>query len=127
MAVIVKLDTEGNIAKVRLVHDLRRSGVNAKVRLCDRLVLPRVGDVLEDLLDLLAAHPGADIELTVADFKDAFKQLKVGPAERRFLCGKGRRGWFCYKTVLFGVGGRPPPLGPNGRSDNEEHFLYARR
>ena len=107
VAVIVKLDKDGNISKVRLVHDLRRSGVNAKVKLCERLVLPRIGDVLEDLLDLLASHPGADIELTVADFKDAFKQLKVGPAERKYLCGKGRRGWFCYKTVLFGVGSGP--------------------
>ena len=107
VAVIVKLDKDGNIAKVRLVHDLRRSGVNAKVKLCERLVLPRIGDVLEDLLDLLAPHPGADIELTVADFKDAFKQLKVGPAERKYLCGKGRRGSFCYRTFLFGVGSGP--------------------
>ena len=37
--------------KVRLTHDLRRSAVNARVFLQERLVLPRVSDIISATLD----------------------------------------------------------------------------
>ena len=47
--------TEGKHGKkYRLIHDLRRSRVNALLKLKERLVLPRLADVVESLLDLRA-------------------------------------------------------------------------
>eukprot|EP00972_Heterocapsa_arctica_P092095 13583390-Heterocapsa_arctica.AAC.1 len=72
--------------KARLIHDLRRSGVNAKITMKERIVLPRLEDVRQGLLALLQALvPGEEITLLTLDFRDAFKQLKVDPRERRFL------------------------------------------
>ena len=48
IGVIVK--NSGPTQKIRLVHDLRRSGVNQRVRMADRVVLPRVQDVIDDIL-----------------------------------------------------------------------------
>jgi hypothetical protein len=39
--------------KVRLIHDLKRSLVNTKVTICERLVLPGLTDLVNDVLDLL--------------------------------------------------------------------------
>ena len=107
VAVLIKYAADGTILKVRLIHDLRRSGVNSKGRVQERLVLPRIGDALIDILELLEAFPGLEIEMETADFKDAFKQMRAGELERKYLCGKALGGWFFYKTVLFGLGSGP--------------------
>ena len=39
--------------KIRLIHDLRRSGINARITLHERIVLPRLTDVARDALDLM--------------------------------------------------------------------------
>ena len=50
--------TEGKHGKkYRLIHDLRRSRVNALLKLRERLVLPRLADVIDSILDLLALMP----------------------------------------------------------------------
>ena len=58
--------------KIRLVHDLRRSGVNALIKVQERVVLPRVSDVAVDALDLTARTGGDAVDYMTADFKDAF-------------------------------------------------------
>ena len=94
--------------KVRLIHDLRRSAVNAKIILRERLVLPRLCDVVQATLDLMEAGFDTDhLQFLVADFKDAFKMLKTFPTERRFLAGKALDSYFVFCTVLFGVGTGP--------------------
>jgi hypothetical protein len=106
IGVIVKVVKER--VKARLIHDLRRSGVNAKITMKERIVLPRLEDVRLGLLALLQALvPGEEITLLTLDFRDAFKQLKVDPRERRFLAGFADGRWFIYKTILFGVGTGP--------------------
>ena len=40
-----------NGLKLRLMHDLRRSGVNARVQLSEGIVLPRLNDARNDILD----------------------------------------------------------------------------
>eukprot|EP00971_Amphidinium_carterae_P329908 6462686-Amphidinium_carterae.2 len=50
VAAVVK-NKSGRV-KTRLVHDLRRSGVNATLKVPERVVLPRLADVLEATLDL---------------------------------------------------------------------------
>ena len=96
--------------KYRLVHDLRRNGVNAKIKFPERLVLPRLRDAMDDALTLLehVRRPQERVMWLSLDFKDAFKQLPTRPSERRFLAGQIDDCWFYYRTVLFGV--RTGPL-----------------
>ena len=106
MAAIVK--EKGDKVKVRLVHDLRRSGINSKITLSERVVLPRISDVLEDAGALLRlCAPGEVVRFLVLDFRDAFKQLRIAADESRFLSGAGLGGWFAYVRMLFGVGSGP--------------------
>ena len=74
--------------KVRLVHDLRRSGVNERVVTGERVVLPKATDVVADALDLMESTGEPECEFFGLDFADAFKQLEVDPQEQRFLGGE---------------------------------------
>ena len=94
--------------KVRLIHDLRRSGVNATASIPERVVLPRFIDAVESIVKVAAADKARQgVDLAVLDFADAFKQLPVHLSEQRFLSGKmsrgGAEGWSHYRTVLFGA------------------------
>ena len=100
--------TKNEKKKVRLIHDLRRSLVNSEVVIKERLVLPRLSDVIEDTTDmLLKAKSGEDVELVVLDFADAFKHLRVSPLEQPYLAGRAWSGVFVYLVVLFGIGSGP--------------------
>ena len=106
IAVIVK-ETNGR-KKVRLIHDLRRNGTNGLIRIRERLVLPRLRDVIDEAVEVMHGRAVQDeLEFLVLDFKDAFKMLAVHADERRFLAGRAMGGFFCYKSVLFGVGSGP--------------------
>jgi len=107
IGVIVKNKKDGK--KVRLVHDLRRSGVNQTIKCSERLVLPRLRDAVEDAMVLFESlEPGEQVGLMSLDFKDAFKQLPVRHSEKRYLSGHAVGGYFVYHVVLFGV--RTGPL-----------------
>ena len=107
MAVLAK--HKDGCVKLRLIHDLRRSGVNAKARIPERIVLPRLWDAVQDMLYAARCANGKPslVEVAVFDFSDAFKHLVVHPSERRFLAGAaqlhGVDGFFYYRTVLFGA------------------------
>jgi hypothetical protein len=93
------------------------------------LVLPRVADLVEAILDALEKEgPGTVMELFAGDFRDAFKQLKVGPKERKYITGRGLGGWFAYRTVLFGAGSGPLLWGRSAASimRSTASFLDAR-
>eukprot|EP00435_Cladocopium_sp_Y103_P039159 s1436_g10.t1 len=107
IGVIVKY--KKGVKKVRLAHDLRRSCVNDTICFAERLVLPRLRDVVEDAMVLFEAlEPGEQVMLLSLDFRDAFKQLPVRDSEKRFLSGMAAGGYFVYHVVLFGV--RTGPL-----------------
>ena len=93
--------------KIRLVHDLRRSGVNSRIKVRERVVLPRLTGVVDDARELMAKTGAAAVDYMTADFKDAFKQLKVNEKEQRYLGGEGLRGFFVYVVVLFGIKSGP--------------------
>ena len=95
-------------AKMRLIHDLRKNGTNARVTFQERLVLPRTKDLVAGIMDLPQAKTqGEGVDLLTLDLRDAFKQLHVVETERRFLAGTTMDGCFSYRTVLFGVGSGP--------------------
>ena len=94
--------------KVRLIHDMRRNGTNSKVTFEERIVLPRVKDIIEGVMELLEGKNNNEgIEFLTLDFRDAFKQLHVVASESRFLAGAAMGGFFSNRPVLFGVGSGP--------------------
>ncbi len=105
IGVIAKVKQQ--LVKIRLIHDLRRSGVNAKVVMNERIVLPRLMDVVTDLLKLMKEAGAADWDELVLDFRDAFKQLKVDEAEQKYLGGSALGGYFVYQVLLFGIRSGP--------------------
>ena len=96
--------------KLRLIHDLRRSGVNKKVTMKERVVLPRISDFIDDVLTVneQANEQGAAWETLILDFSDAFKHLKIDEAEQKYLAGRALQKCFVSVVLLFGV--RPGPL-----------------
>ena len=50
------------------------------MRVSERLVLPRMCDVIDDGIDLLNECVGdEEVEVAMLDFADAFKHMKVSP------------------------------------------------
>ena len=83
LACIVKARDDGTL-KVRNVLDLRRSGYNRLVAVPERVVLPRLHDLVEDSRVLMRhAKQGEECFGMVADFEDAFYTLCVDPSEWR--------------------------------------------
>jgi len=112
IAAIIKVRDDGTV-KLRIIIDMLRSMVNSFVKLSERIVLPRLMDVVTDLLALAEAAmkdkvPGEMISMMVADFVDAFHSLGVRVEELPFqvirLPGGGFGG---YETAVFGGGGSP--------------------
>ena len=113
VAALIKQREDGS-QKVRIIIDMLRSRVNEFVKLSERIVLPRLMDVVSDILALLEAAArtgttdGEEISIMVADFQDAFHTLGVLKSERPFQvfklpCG----GYGVYETAVFGGGGSP--------------------
>ena len=94
-----------------MIIDMRRSGVNFFVRLRERIVLPRLWDVIADVTALLE-HSGAklagDIDMMVIDWADAFHSIGVRPEEIPHQVVRGFNGQHIgYEAVLFGGVGSP--------------------
>ena len=93
---------------MRLIHDMRRNGTNSKVIFHERLVLPRLKDVIQGVMEFVKGKANEEgIDFLSLDFRDAFKQLHVVKSERPYLAGVAMGGFFSYRTVLFGVGSGP--------------------
>ena len=79
----------GGTKKVHMVHDLSRSGVSHRVHLQERSVLPRLSDVMGQVIRLLRSSPESPgVKFMVLDFSDAFKQPRVAKEEQCFLVGR---------------------------------------
>ena len=90
--VVLLLKTqEDGTTKVRLIIDLRRLGGNGGVELPQRVVLPRLSDLTNSILDLMLydsetmeVQQGESIgyDLSVVDFEDAFHTLAIREQDR---------------------------------------------
>eukprot|EP00971_Amphidinium_carterae_P047200 929608-Amphidinium_carterae.1 len=56
LGLISKVKPDGR-TKHRLVWDLRRSRVNSRLRQGQRVVLPRLRDIVDDFLHIARTHP----------------------------------------------------------------------
>ena len=108
MAAVVTPRKGGGV-KLRLIIDMRRSGVNEHVRLHERIVLPRIQDLVADAVHFAGlGGPEADIDMMVGDWADAFHSMGVLDEELPHQIVKGFDGEYLgYKTVLFGGSGSP--------------------
>ena len=110
VAAIVKTRADGT-EKLRIIIDMLRSSVNSFVRIEERIILPRLADMIADLIALAGAlESGTDqyIDMTVLDFSDAFHTIGVAPGELRFQVFRLPDGGYgVYRTAVFGGGGSP--------------------
>ena len=119
VAAILKQKEDGSV-KVRVIIDMLRSLVNACVKLSERIVLPRLMDVVTDLLAMFTAMKedgitGEQVSMMVLDFQDAFHTLGVMEAELPFQVFRLPGGGFgVYQTAVFGGGGSPLTWGRAG-------------
>ena len=119
VAAILKQKEDGSV-KVRVIIDMLRSLVNSCVKLSERIVLPRLMDVVTDLLEMFTAMkedglPGERISMMVLDFQDAFHTLGVMLDELPYQVFRLPSGGFgVYQTAVFGGGGSPLTWGRAG-------------
>ncbi|CAK0806281.1 unnamed protein product, partial [Prorocentrum cordatum] len=109
LACIVE-DRKGGAKKARIIIDLRRSGVNRRVQVDERIVLPRPKDILSNAMHLLRhAAEDEEVEAMALDFKDAFHTLPVHADELPYGVAKVFDGeYVAFRTVVFG--GEASPL-----------------
>eukprot|EP00435_Cladocopium_sp_Y103_P065114 s1794_g27.t1 len=118
LALISKMKDSGQM-KHRLVIDLLRSGGNALAAIPERIVLPRVCDVVKGIQALWRTHGGQAqeddwaLELVGADLRDAYCHLAVDEAEHRHcLAPTLKEGeWVLFVSMLFGFRGAPLIMG----------------
>ena len=72
--------TVGERTKRRLIMDCLMSGANGKTLQQERILLPRIADLIYDVLALLdKCEPGEQIFSLVLDFVDAFFRVPPLP------------------------------------------------
>ena len=119
LACILKLRADGS-TKVRFIIDLLRSGVNGLCKVPQRVVLPRVQDVAEDVLDLLecqynpwlwqADASGMEdlgVEMGCVDFTDAFYTLHACENEQGYFAFVVDLVWHIFTRIPFGLVSAP--------------------
>ncbi len=101
LACLVKPSAVG-APKVRLIVDMRRSGVNGIATVAERIVLPRPGDIIDAIRHTIGSDSCG--ELMKADFADAFLSLGVLEQERGMIVVTDGEEYFVYRGVPFGLG-----------------------
>jgi len=111
LALISKLRLD-KTTKHRLVWDFRRSGVNRFVRQGERIVLPTLSHIVEDIRALVALAPEAEFTAGLcADVEDAFHQIPLAPDERRFALACVGGVIYAFKVLVFGSASAPTVWG----------------
>ena len=90
LACIAKVKESGE-TKYRLVVDSRRSGVNGLMTVKERVILPKITDVVSGLHAIARkceGFSGFELEMFSVDFKDAFHMCHLREGERQFVICK---------------------------------------
>ena len=99
--VVVK-EKQGKI-KRRLILDLNKSGMSRRTRKTHRVVLPRLSDLVNDVLHLLSTRTeNQGVEILVLDFTDAYWQIPLAEQERRHFVGYDGQKLWMYKRSAQG-------------------------
>jgi hypothetical protein len=112
VALIVKEKPDGSL-KSRLIIDLLRSGVNGDVVLKERVVLPRIADFVDGIVDLMEYDLDSPLDddewydLATVDFEDAFHTILLREADRGVMAFKTLKGWAVFTRLCCGMAGAP--------------------
>ena len=95
--------------KSRIIWDLKESGVNRKCDQSERIVLPRLLDLVHSCLKLM--REGREPILTTADIQDAFHNVPAGE-DRRYTVAlapmeDNKPCYVVYKVLVFGSKSSP--------------------
>ena len=63
------------------------------------------------MLGLIETCRAQHWEMFLLDLKDAFKQIKLNPAEHKHLAGQVASKYFQYLCIVFGIRLAPPRSG----------------
>ena len=101
LAANTKERADGTV-KLRLIVDMRRSGLNEHVVLNERIVLPRVRDAVKDVMSLMAQpnSEGIEVEPAVVDFVDAYQT--IGPRRAETPSDRGVRRCLLHHALRAG-------------------------
>ena len=106
----LKMGTDGKTftkRKRRLILNLKRSGVTAASINTERPELPRVLDAIFAAMKLMRARRGKKLRQIVLDFRNAFFQFPVSPAEQRFFATRLKKSVFVWTRCVQGSRGAP--------------------
>jgi hypothetical protein len=111
LALISKQKEDGTW-KYRIIWDLLRSGVNSRVHQGERIILPRVLDVAQDVLDLIKlSRPGEEIYFFGTDVSDAFHQILLRQNEWRFTVAEFAGKYYVFTVLVIGSASAPTVWG----------------
>ena len=108
LALISKQKPDGSW-KHRLIWDLLRSEVNSFIDQGERIVLPRVLDLVDSVRRV--SHSSLPVVLLGTDFSDAFHQIPIKDSERRFTAVKLGEDFYIFKVLVFGASSAPTVWG----------------
>jgi len=112
LVIIEKTKPDGSV-KRRVILNCLSSGVSKSSQKAEKAVLPRVLDVVFEVLETAAETKKAvqddDIgaEAWVADIVDAYWNVPIDPRERRFFCCKLRGSVYVFLRATQGSRGGP--------------------
>ena len=96
---LITTEREGTL-KHRLILDCRVSGTNSSTTKHERIVLPRIGDLIRDALILKKMEgQGKKLHFLVVDFEDAFYKVPLIKAEQRYFCVYYKKKWYVWSRV----------------------------
>ena len=110
LGLISKVRADGT-QKHRIIWDLLKSRVNTVVRQGERIVLPRIADVINDAVHLGRRWGASSVTWLVIDVSDAFSNIRVRPNEKRFTTARVGPVWILCDTLVFGSGSSPTVWG----------------
>ena len=111
LGLISKVKPDGSM-KHRLVWDLLRSGVNGITLQGERVVLPRIMDLVKSIAALAASRKsGEEIALLGTDIADAFHQVPLNSQEWKYTAASLGEDVYVFKVLVFGSVSAPTVWG----------------
>jgi len=111
IALISKIRDDGSW-KHRLIWDLLRSQVNSLATQGERIILPRIIDLVNDSLDLMANKNDTDeLHYFIIDIANAFHLLPLMEKEQKYFCTYTFGKYQVYTVMLFGPKAAPSAWG----------------
>ena len=102
MVLITTMKEDGTL-KHRLIMDCRVSGVNSHTAKHERIVLPRIGDLIRDCLHLLRGRrSGQRLTFLVCDYTDAFFKMPLHKGEQPYFVATHKGKVYVYTRIVQG-------------------------